>query len=189
MPSLQGRITQFLIGRLVGDGLGADLAGRGAGFLIDGLREARDRPAHPLTGARLRPGEAYLVVARPRPTRAERRLAARQRSLAARDAELSRPTRSQRRVARRLARVQRRLDRSRPGGRRARRLAVCEAAVGERFDRELAPTRRQREVRGQLLEVSRALDAARSASFDRAQHSRERTRRGRRRLTRDRFYS
>jgi hypothetical protein len=189
MASLTQRLTRTLVARVLGDGLGADLAGRGATFLVEGLREARERPAHPLTGARLRPGEAYLVVARPQPSRPERRLAGRQRALASRDAELSRPTRGQRRAARRLARVQRRLDRSRPGGRRARRLLARESVAGERFDRAVAPTRRQREVRGQLVEVTDALEAARSASFERAQQARERSRRGRRRASRDRFYS
>ncbi|MFM7509857.1 MAG: hypothetical protein ACKO5A_09960 [Actinomycetota bacterium] len=182
------QITQTAVTRVFGDGIGAELAGRGAGYLIEGLREARDRPSVPLTGARLRPGEAYLVVARPRPTRTERRLANKQRSLAAADAELSRPTRSQRRAARRLAKVQRRLDRARPTGRRFRRLAQREAVVGQRFDAAVAPSRRQRQVRSQLLEVSEALDTARASSFDRAQRERERSQRGRRR-NRDRFYS
>lgn len=174
------RLIHHLLGRALGDGLGGELAARGTSFLADELRRSVSRQSEGLTSVRLRPGESYLVVARPRATRRERKLAAAQRALAERDQRLSRPTRAQVRSARSLRTVQRRLRRSRPGSRRARRLEALEARRGARFDEVIRPTRRQVEVRRQLQSVTSQLDASRAERFDAAAASRRPLRPGRR---------
>ena len=174
------QLIHRLLGRLVGDGLGGELAARGTTFLADELRRSVARQSEGLTSVRLRPGESYLVVARPKATRRERKLAAAQRSLAERDQRLSRPTRAQLRSARELSSVQRRLRRARPGSRRARRLEAREAKQGARFDEIIRPTRRQVEVRRQLESVTSQLDASRADRYDAAAASRRPLRPGRR---------
>jgi hypothetical protein len=174
------QLIHNLLGRVFGDGLGGELASRGTTFLADELRRSVSRESEGLTSVRLRPGESYLVVARPRATRRERKLAVAQRSLAERDQRLSRPNRSQIRSARRLRKVQRCMRRARPGSRRARRLAALEAKRGARFDDVIRPTRRQVDVRRQLQSVTAQLDASRAERFDAAAASRRRLRPGRR---------
>lgn len=160
-----------LLARLFGEGLGADIAGRGAVYLADEARKAIDRDEIRLTTARLRPGETYTVVARPPATRSERRLARRQAVLRERDRHLSRPSRRQLAAARRLARAQRRLDRRREGTRRYERARRAEADAGERFDRVMTPSRRQRAVHAELQDVSTRLEAERATSFEAARRA------------------
>ena len=158
----------ILLARVFGTGVAADLAARGAVYLADEARTALDRPDQRLARVRLRPGETYTVIARPPATRAERRLAARQRALRARERKVGRPTRRQLKAARRLERAQRRLDRVGPDSRRAARRARTEHARGATFDRVMRPTRRQAKVRAELDAVTAELDAARHVSFERA---------------------
>lgn len=177
-----------LLSEVFGEGLGAELAGRGAVYLLDEARRALDREEERVTTARLRPGESITVVVRPPATAEERRLAATQRRLIERDRHLNRPSRAQLRAARRLQRAQRRLDRRHPGGRRHARAARREAELAARFDRVMAPTRRQLAVRRRLEEVTARLEASREASLERVR--RERSRRGpATRLARVRLYS
>ncbi|MEI2698860.1 MAG: hypothetical protein V9E94_11105 [Microthrixaceae bacterium] len=167
----------WVLARLFGDGLGADLAARGVVYLADGAMEAVERPEERLGAVRLRPGDTYTVIARPPATRRERRLAARQRALRDRDRRLRRPNRRQYRAARRLERTQIQMEKARPGGGRATRLGRREAARGARFDKLTTPTRRQRRVSDELSAVTVQLDAARSVSFERAAARRPRPRR------------
>lgn len=156
-----------LISKALGDGFAADLTGRASAYLVDEARKAVERDEIPVTKVRIRPGETYTVVARPAPTRQERKLAARQASLRETDRRLGRATRRQRRAARKLRSAQRRLDRRRPGTRRHARAAAREAVRGARFDRVTAPSRRQVEVRDRLDAVTVQLDGLRSERFAR----------------------
>jgi hypothetical protein len=166
-----------LVSKALGDGFGAEIAGRASVYLVDEARKAVDKEPEPVTGVRLRPGESFTVTARPAPTREQRKLAAAQRSLRERDRRLNRPSRRQLRAARSLRRRQRRLDRRHAGTRRYDRAAAKERAAGERFDRVMRPTRRQAAVRSELDAVTRRLDDSRSGSMAKV---RARTGRGRR---------
>lgn len=174
------QLSGVILSRVFGDGLAADVAGRGTVYLADEVRKALDHDDEALTTVRLRPGQSYTVIARPPATRRERRLAARQRSLQERDRRQRRPSRRQLRTAKRLEHTQRRLGRARPGGRRARRLQERELRRGERFDRLMRPTPKQVRTRAELDEVTGELDAARAATFARARAGLSATRRRRR---------
>lgn len=178
--SLKKALGGVILSRLFGDGLAADVAGRGTVYLADEVRKAIDHDEEQLTQVRLRPGQSYTVIARPPATRRERRLAARQRGLRERDRRQRRPSRRQLRTARRLERTQHRLDRARPGGRRERKLLERERRTGERFDRLMRPTPRQARTRAELAEVTDELDRARSVSFAAARSKLSATRRRRR---------
>lgn len=171
-----------LLGNLFGEGFAADLAGRGVVFLADEARGAIRRDEQPVTRAKLRPGETYTVIARPRPTRRERKLATAQRAVEHRFERATRPSRPQLRAARRLSRSQRRLDRTRPGTRRHARAVRREQRRGDRFDLVMRPTRRELKLARELTALTDELRVERDANFERA-------RRGRRaRRTRVRVY-
>ncbi|MFZ4517619.1 MAG: hypothetical protein ACOYOP_04485 [Microthrixaceae bacterium] len=168
------------LSRVFGDGIGADLAGRGSVYLLDEVRRSLRKEDERLTTVRLRPGESYTVIARPPATREERRLAARQRALRAREEHMTRPTRRQLTTARRLERAQRRLDRSRPGSRRHRRAATAEARLGGRFDRLTTPSKRLVRTRADLDSVTARLDRSREVRYEEARGHRRRIPRRRR---------
>lgn len=165
----------WLIDRIFGGGFQAELADRGFRWLGRESRKALDHEPEHLTTVRLTPGESYTVVARPRPTAQERRLAARVKALTAADTRMSRPTRRQLRAARKLRRAQRRLDGRRPGTRRRARAAAREEALGRRFDTLTAPSKKLRRVRFERRVAERELEMAREASFQRARRGRGRT--------------
>jgi len=156
-----------LVSKALGDGFAADVTGRASAYLVDEARKAVDRDEIPVSKVRLRPGESYTVIARPAPTRRERKLAARQAALREADRRLGRATRRQRRVARRLRSSQRHLDHRRPGTRRHATAAAREAVRGARFDRVMAPSRKQIEVRESLESVTSELDRLRADRFER----------------------
>jgi hypothetical protein len=145
-------------------------------WLAREARSAIDHEPERLTSVRLAPGETYTVIARPRPTRVERKLADRATALSRLDERMSRPSRPQLRAARRLRSAQRRLDRRRPGTRRRRRAAVLERAAGRRFDRVMAPSRRLERVRRDRALAEAELAVQRDASFAKAQRGRGRLR-------------
>lgn len=153
------------IAKLVGDGFGAEVAGRASAYLVDEARKAVERDEVPVSNVRIRPGETFTVVARPAPTRQERRLAKRKAALQEADRRLGRSTARQRRSARRLRREQRHLDRRRPGTRRHARAAARESLAGARFDRVMVPTRKQRAVHADLERVTAELDDLRDRRF------------------------
>lgn len=153
------------ISQLVGDGFGAEVTGRASAYLVDEARKAVDRDEIPVSKVRLVPGESYTVVARPAPTRHERKLARRKAALQEADRRLGRPTKRQRRSARKLRSAQRSLDHRRVGTRRHARAAAREATVGARFDRVMTPTRKQVAVRDQLDGVATELDDLRASRF------------------------
>lgn len=153
------------VSHLLGDGIGAEVAGRASAYLVDEARKAVEREEIPVSTVRLRPGESYTVVARPAPTRSERRLSKRKAALQEADRRFGRSTRRQRRVARELRSVQRRVDHRRPGTRRHARALAREAVVGVRFDRAMTPTKKHRAVRRELERVSGELDGLRDRRF------------------------
>ncbi len=156
---------------LFGAGVGSEIANRGINWLSSQTREAIARDPQPVTQARLEPGETYTVIARPKPTRTERKLANRQAGLAGAEKKLSRPTTKQKRSARKLQKLQRRMQRTRRGSRKYRRLAAREARAGARFDRLMAPGRKLRFVRRELGATETELDLLRSQSFRRARRN------------------
>ncbi len=170
-----------LLGNLFGEGFGADLAGRGVVYLGDQARDALRKDEERVTLARLRPGETYTVVARPKPTRRERKLAAAQRGVEQRFDKASRPSRAQLRAGRRLERTQRRLDRSKEGTGRHARLVRKEQRRGDRFDRVMRPSRRQLRLAAELTTLTQQLGEERDRNFERARGTR-------RRRTRTRVY-
>ncbi len=153
---------------LFGAGLGGEIADRGINWLSSQTREAIARDPQPVTEARLEPGETYTIIARPKPTRTERKLAKRQSGLAAAERKLSRATAKQKRAARKLQKLQRRMKRTRRGSRKYRRIAAREARAGARFDRLMAPGKKLRFVRRELGATETELDVLRSQSFRRA---------------------
>jgi hypothetical protein len=153
------------VAKLLGDGFAADVTGRASAYLVDEARKAVDRDEIPVSTVRLRPGERYTVVARPAPTKQERKLAKQRAALQAQERHLDRPTRRQRRSARKLRSAQKRLDRRRVGTRRHATAAAREAIRGERFDRVMTPTRKQVAVHEQLDRVSAELDGLRAERF------------------------
>ncbi len=153
------------ISKALGDGFGADVAGRASAYLVDEARKAVDRDEIPVSHVRLRPGESYTVVARPAPTRSERKLARRKKALQAQERQLGAPTRRQRRLARKLRASQRRVDHRRVGTRRHAAAVATEAVRGARFDAAMEPTRKQTAVRDELRKVSDELDAVRGSRF------------------------
>jgi len=167
-------ILARLLGNLFGEGFAADLAGRGVVYLADEARGALRKDEERVTLARLRPGETYTVIARPRPTRRERRLAASQRSVERRFEKVTRPNRAQLRAARRLARTQARLERAREGTRRHARLVRKEQRRGDRFDLLMRPSRRELRLARELTELTAELDRERERNFQRARGSRRR---------------
>jgi hypothetical protein len=154
-----------VLSSLLGDGFAADVTGRAAVYLAGEARKAVDRDEVPVSSVRLRPGESYTVVARPAPTRQERKLAKQKAALQAQERHLGRPTRRQRRSARKLRAAQRRLDRRKVGTRRHAAAAAREALRGERFDRLMTPSRRQVAVHEQLDRVTAELDELRAERF------------------------
>lgn len=162
------RLSAVAISKLFGDGLGADLAGRGAVFLASATRQAIDRDDEQITRVRLRPGERYTVIARPPATRRERRLATSQKALVQRYEHLSRPTRSQIRAAKRLARSQRKLDRTSPNSRRRATREQVELRRGRRFDQRLRPSKKLLKVSAALSSTSHELAESRAEQFERA---------------------
>lgn len=177
-------LSATALSKVFGDGLGADIAGRGVVYFADGVRSSLDKEDEQLTRVRLRPGESYTVIARPPATRQERKLAARQRGLDAAERRASRPTRKQLKAARRLSRSQRRVDRVRPDTRRGRKRLAVEQRRAVRFDAVIAPTRKQAKLTAQLAEANLLLDEARAASFAAARSGH----RGRSRRTRTTVY-
>lgn len=153
------------ISKAIGDGFGADVAGRASAYLVDEARKAVDRDEIPVSHVRLRPGESYTVVARPAPTRQERKLARRKSALQAQERHLGAATRRQRRLARKLRSAQRRVDRRRPGTRRHAAAVATEAVRGARFDAAMEPTRKQAAVHAELGRITDELDLLRASRF------------------------
>ena len=162
-----------------GNGLQGELADRGLDWLEAEGRRALGNEHETITRVHLAPGETYTVIARPRATRAERKLARQSKGLNDAERRMGTPTRRQLRAARRLARAQRRRDSRTPGSRRWAKAAACEAQCGTRFDKVMAPSKRLARTRAELAEVNERLDTSRAASLDRARsnrgHRRERT--------------
>ena len=177
-------LSATALSKVFGDGLGADIAGRGVVYLADGVRSSLDKEDEQLTRVRLRPGESYTVIARPPATRQERKLAARQRHLAEQERRATRPTRKQLKAARKLSRAQRRLDRSRSGTRRQRKRQAVEERRAARFESVMTPTRKQARLTSELAVANLRLDEARATSFAAARTGR----RGRSRRTRTTVY-
>jgi hypothetical protein len=165
-------IRSRLLHLVFGEGFQGDLADRGITWLARESRQAIDREPERITSVSLRPGETYTVIARPRPTRTERKTAARAKSLAELDEKMSRPTRKQLRAARRLRKAQRRLDRRRAGTARHRRASAAESAAGRRFDRVTAPSKRLARVRRERAAAESELTALRKSNFDAARGKR-----------------
>lgn len=157
--------------RLFGTGLSAEIVTRAARYLVGEMRSAVDRSDRPVTRVRLQPGETYTVIARPRPTRRERKLSSRQASLAASFEKQTRPSRSQLRAARRLARAQKRVDHTRTGSRRNVKWSERETRRGDQFDRIMRPSKRQLRTAQNLDSVTRELNSIRSERFDGARRS------------------
>lgn len=162
----------MIVKKALGDGFGAEVAGRASVYLVDEARKAVDRDETPVSNVRLRPGESYTVVARPAPSKQERKLAKRKAALQSRERQMSAATRRQRRSARRLRSAQHQLDRRRTGTRRHAAAAAREAREGERFDRVMEPSRQLVAVRGELERVSTELDDVRSRRFAAARSKR-----------------
>ena len=177
MTALFRFLLAKLLGNLFGEGFGADLAGRAVVYLGDSAKDAVRRDQVRLTTTRLEPGQTYTVIARPRATRRERKLAASQRAARDRYRKATHPSRRQLRSATRLSRTQRRLERAKPGSRREERLARKEWNQGLDFDRRMRPSRKEIRAARDLTEATTLLDAARAESFERARRSTKRSRR------------
>ncbi len=176
---MASRVRATIVDSVFGGGLHADIAERAIDWLEEEGRRALGTEHETITRVRLEPGETYTVVARPKATRAERKLARRSKGLTEAERRMSRPTHRQFRAARKLARAQRRLDARTPGSRRWARAAACEQGRGARFDKVMTPSKRLARTRAELAEVDGTLVGMRAASLERARarrgHRRERT--------------
>jgi hypothetical protein len=170
-------VSAQAVSKLFGDGFVADLAGRGTVYLADEVRKSINRDDEQITRVRLRPGEQYTVIARPRATRRERKLAGAQRGLQRRYQQLSRPSRSQLRTARGLARAQRKLAKTSPESRRYAARAARERELGLRFDRRMRPSKQLLKVATALDATTKELDTSRASSLEDARSARGRRRR------------
>ncbi len=170
-------LSTWAFTRLFGSGPMAGIAARGVTYLGDELKEALTKGDQHVTRVRLQPGERYTVVAYPKATRRERRLARRQSALLADYQSLTRASRRQQKAARRLKRAQRRLDRTKPGSRRHEERQAFEAKRGMEFDRAMRPTKRLVRTATELDSVSRELNGIRGRSFEAASRGSRRTKR------------
>jgi hypothetical protein len=161
-------LRSALMAAIFGSGLAREVGDRGIAWLSRETREAITKADQPLTEVRLKPGESYTILARPKATRSERKLARAAAALAEADARMSAPTHKQKRLARRLGKKQHKLDRRRPGTRRYAREKAGEVALGKRFDRAMAPTPKLRKVRSLLATTEKELARQRSANLARA---------------------
>lgn len=161
----------WILARLFGSGPVAEVAARGVSYLGGELRDAITHADQPLTKVRLQPGETYTVVAYPKPTRRERKLAKKQTSLLKDYKKLTTATSSQKKAARRLGKAQRRLRRARPGTSRHDRRERKETRLAFDFDRAMRPSKKQIRTAEQLDAVSRELDALRAEQLRAARAS------------------
>jgi len=161
-------LRSVAVRNLFGGGVSGTLADRGIDFIVEESRKAIRPEAEHLSSVTLRPGETYTVIARPKASRTERRLADRADALAAKERKLSATHRKQRKAARRLRSAQRRVDRRRPTSRRGRRAQRVEARRARRFDAVTDPSRKLSEVREELAKVTAELEAVRADSFAKA---------------------
>ncbi|MGB6059956.1 MAG: hypothetical protein WBF71_16995 [Microthrixaceae bacterium] len=170
-------IVGIVLSKLFGDGFAADLAGRGTAFLAAGAGKAIRRDDERVTRVRLSQGETYTVIARPAPSRRERKLASEQSSLLRSYRSLTRPSRSQVRVAKKLARTQRRLARTNEGSKRFLRRTAAEERLGLEFDRKMRPSKKELKVAERLDKVSNELDSLRATQMAKTTSKRKRRRR------------
>ncbi|HTO01105.1 MAG TPA: hypothetical protein VL068_10560 [Microthrixaceae bacterium] len=169
-------ILATALSRLFGDGIGADIAGRGTAFLAAEATKAIRRDDQRVTRVRLTPGESYTVIARPPATRRERKLAAEQATLIRSYQSLTRPSRSQIRLAKKLARAQRRLGKTNENSRKYAKRSQAETRLGVEFDRRMRPSKRELKVVDKLDSVTSELDSLRAKQMESAGASRRRRR-------------
>jgi hypothetical protein len=167
-------LRDLTVRKVFGGGIQGSLAEKGIDWLVEETRAAIRGEEESLDAVKLRPGDTYMVIARPPATRRERKLAARVDGLETAEAKLSRATTRQKRTARRLARAQRILDRRKLGTARHRRAATAEARLGRRFDQIMAPSKRLAKVRSELAAATSELERSRASSLRTARAARRR---------------
>ena len=165
-------IRSTIMRGIFGGGLSGDLAERGLGWLSTQTRSAIARQDQPVTKVRLRPGETYTVIARPKATKLERRLARKQAGFTAAEKKLSVPTRRQKSAARKLQRSQRQMSRRKMNSRRFRNARRRELRDGAKFDRLIAPSKKLLLVRSELSRTEKTLSAVRERNYRKAQRKR-----------------
>lgn len=171
---MAGGLQQRALSRIFGDGFPSLVAASALGWVVDQLRDSRQR-SEVLETARLIPGETYTVRTRPPMSRAERRTAERLEKSQQALARLEVPSAKQRRIALKLRRAQRRADRRPDDGGRV----LAARRVGARFDKLMAPSPRHQRLIDEVASLGRELDEQRDAAI---------AAKGRRRPSRSRRY-
>lgn len=166
----------WAIRKIFGGGFTADVASRGISYLTQETIRAIRNEDEFVTRQRLQPGETYTVIARPAPSRRERKLAKSESKLRRQYESLSAPSRKQKRIARDLAKAQRKTDRARPGSTKHMKCVRREQELGIDFDRAYRPSPKLLKVAAAYTKVSEELAMERESRFQSA-HAKNRTRR------------
>ena len=136
---------------------------------IDWFQERLEEPGEQrVTTTKLQPGDRLEVVARPAPTKAERKLEAELSAAKARLAKARNVSPKQVKVAAKLERVQTRLDKADEGTERAARLAAEEADLLVAFDRLDVRRDDRRQALGEVAALEASLDAVRAVALAKA---------------------
>ena len=142
---------------------GGGPAGMAARKAVDWLQEQlEDSGEERINTTRLQPGDRLEVVARPAPTKAERRLEAELAAARDRLAKARAAGPAQVKVAARLQRTQKQLDKAKDGSAKAARLAVREGDLLARFDRLDTRRDERRALTAEIAELSERLEFERA---------------------------
>lgn len=158
----------WIIRKVFGAGFSADIATRGVSYLTaETIRAIRNEDEF-VTRQRLQPGETYTVIARPAPSRHERKLARAENKLRKQYESLSAPSRQQKRVAKELSSAQRATDRAKPGSKKYAKAIRREEQLGIKFDRAYRPSPKLMKVAAAYTKVSSELAHERDTRFQAA---------------------
>ena len=136
---------------------------------IDWFQDRMEEPGEQrVTTAKMQPGDRLEVVARPAPTKAERRLEAELDAAKARLAKARSASPKQVKVAKKLERTQTRLDKARDGSQRAAKLAAEEADLLVRFDRLDVRRYERRQDVDEVAALEASLEAVRAVALAKA---------------------
>ncbi len=150
---------------LAGGGPTGMVARKAVDWFQDRLEEPGEQK---VTIARLQPGDRFEVVARPAPTKTERRLEAELSAAKARLAKARSVSPKQVKVAAKLERTQRRLDKAADGSKQAAKLAAEEADLLVAFDRLDVRRDDRRVTLEEVAALEASLDAVRDVALAKA---------------------
>lgn len=161
MSATTRRLRSLALDRTFGGGFAGFAASVAIGWGIDQLRKVGDPVTIDATD--LRPGEQYVVTARPAMKRKERKVFAKQQAARRRLNTATAPSRSTVRVARKLSRAQRQADRRPTGSPRQQRAVRRSERLGAAYDRRVVPSRKVARLQRNADALDAELTALRAA--------------------------